>query len=204
MIVLPVNTAGQPPEIITLDAVKRHSSVYDNYSDEWFSEQIVAVSNTIQNHIGYPIINSPVHYWFDHEICQLRQEPIRIYSGPVSSPVIHYRNEDNSDDDQLAVYPADDYEITINGSKHSIVTINFIKTPTDLLTQTPRKKIVRVSLTVGLAATVEEIPKDVKLAAAHLVAQWYDNRSSIGFGMAPVEIPFSVRMLLNPYVRVVA
>ena len=143
-------------------------------------------------------------YWFDREVCEIQQEPTNIYTGPVSSAVIHYRNEDTSDDDNLVVYPENDYEITIHGSKRSIVTINFIETPTDLLTRSRRSKIVRVSLTVGLASSVDEIPKDVKLAAAHLVAQWYDNRSSIGFGMAPVEIPFSVRMLLNPYVRVVA
>ena len=205
MIVLPVNTAGSPPEIISLEAVKRHASVYDSYSDEWFSDQIVAVSNTIQNIIGYPVIDSPLHFWFDHEVCQIQRETTKIYTGRVTSSEIHYRTEDTSDDDALSVYPTNDYEITLHGSKRSIVTINFINTPTDLLYRTRREKIVRISLTVGLASTVDEIPKDVKLAASLLVAQWYDNRSAVAFTTgAPMEIPFSVRSLLKPYVRIVA
>ena len=203
-IVLPVNTAGQPPEIITLEAVKRHASVYDDYSDEWFNDQISAVSSTIQNIIGYPIIDSPLHFWLTREVSERRQDPTTLYTGPISSAAIHYRNQDTSDDDDLVVYPEDDYEITIHGSKRSVATINFLKKPSDLLAYSGREKIIRVSLTVGLAASVDEVPKDVKLAASHLIAQWYDNRSAVAFTTGgPMEIPFSVRMLLNPYKRVV-
>ncbi|HEY8414803.1 MAG TPA: phage head-tail connector protein, partial [Thermaerobacter sp.] len=69
----------------------------------------------------------------------------------------------------------------------------------------------QVDYTAGYAATVEEVPGDVRQAVLQLVAAWYNRRDAgiitewIGDYRWEVEagLPSQVRQLLEPYVEVV-
>ena len=168
-------TPRQRP-ILTVDYVRAHSRIDGGAEDGYLAGLIQAATEYLDGYRGIlhrALINQTWAFDLDTPLSKTVKLPL----PDAQSAIVTYGGETVDP----ALYSVDGSEIYCEAwptmpAAHNGATVEFV---------------------CGYGPDANDVPEPIKLAALHLVAQWYENREAVGKGMLP--LPSMGMALLSSY-----
>ncbi len=183
-----------PPanEPVCLQDAKSHLKVDHNDEDRLIANLVIAARSTLEDMTGLSLISQNWSVFLDAWPCS-RQIELPVW--PVQSV------------SAISVYDEADTAVTVDPAQY---VVDLVSRPARIVLKRgiafaqPSRIAngIQVDLTAGHGVNEDAVPEALRQAVLHLVAHWYDNRSSIQFGTVPHSIPLGVSALVSPFRRV--
>ncbi len=196
--------SGPVAEPVSLSDVKAQARIDGTADDVFLGALIVAARQWAEQYTGRAFLTQSWRLWLDQwpagsdpwwdgtrdgAIVAAAAQALSLPKAPLQSVT------------EVRVYQADDSSVVWSGSAYQV---DNVAAPGRLILRTGQSWPVSGRAAQGIAvlfvagyASAAAVPEPIKAALKQLVTHWYEQRGEAA--PPPVEAPYGVRALLNPY-----